>query len=226
MTPAVPTIEVEVSARKPVGKTAASRVVSIGVLALQGGVAMHLEALDRLDAAERAAGGAGIMGRRVLVPQDLEGLDGLILPGGESTAVGKLLVEGGLGVAVRERIAAGMAAWGTCMGAILLAKTIANDGRRHLEVMDIEVERNAYGSQLDSFSTNLAIAGIEGGPFPMIFIRAPVISSVGPDVEVLARAGEAIVACRQGRLLATTFHPELSDDLRVHAYFARIARQR
>lgn len=222
---AVPTIDVEVSARKPVGTSAASRIVSIGVLALQGGVAMHLESLTRLDAAEREAGGAGIEGRRVLVPHDLEGLDGLILPGGESTAVGKLLVEGGLGKAVRERIAAGMAAWGTCMGAILLARTIANDGRRHLEVMDIEVERNAYGSQLDSFTTALPIAGIEGGPFPMIFIRAPVISSVGPDVEVLARADGAIVACRQGRLLATTFHPELSDDLRVHAYFAHMAMQ-
>lgn len=199
--------------------------VSIGVLALQGGVTPHLEALGRLDTQERAGVGDGIDVRRVLVPADLEGVDGLILPGGESTAVGKLLAEGGLGRAVRERIAAGMAAWGTCMGAILLAKTIANDGRRHLEIMDIEVERNAYGSQLDSFRTEGEISGMEGGPFPMIFIRAPVISAVGGGVEVLARIDGEVVACRQGRLLATTFHPELSADLRVHAYFANIARQ-
>lgn len=202
---------------------AAPRAVSIGVLALQGGVAPHLEALGRLDAAERTAGGPGIASRRVLVPEDLEGLDGIILPGGESTAVGKLLAEGGLLTVLRERIAGGMAAWGTCMGAILLAKSIANDGRRHLEVMDIEVERNAYGSQLDSFTTALPIDGIEGDPFPMVFIRAPIIAWVGPEVDVLARAAGTIVTCRQGRLLATTFHPELSDDLRVHTLFVRMA---
>ncbi len=203
----------------------ATRRLSIGVLALQGGVAPHLEALSRLDAVDRSAGGVGIASRRVIAVADLEGLDGLILPGGESTAVGKLLVEGGLLPAIRERIQAGMAAWGTCMGAILLAASIANDDRRHLGVMDIAVERNAYGSQLDSFRTEREISGIEGGPFPMIFIRAPVIRAVGAGVDVLARVEGEIVACREGSLLATTFHPELSADLRVHAYFATLARR-
>ena len=204
----------------------ADRAPRIGVLALQGGVAPHLEALGRLDAAECAAGGGGIAYRRVLVREDLDGLDGLILPGGESTAVGKLLAEGGLSEDLRERIAGGMAAWGTCMGAILLAAEIANDGRRHLGVMDIRVERNAYGGQLESFRIPHAIEGLAGGPFPMVFIRAPVIRSVGDGVRVLARVNGAIVACAQGRLLATAFHPELSDDLRVHAYFATLARLR
>ena len=203
---------------------AATRRLSIGVLALQGGVAPHLEALPPLAAAARDAGGRRLASRRVLIPADLDGLDGLILPGGESTAVGKLLAEGGLRDALRERIAGGMAAWGTCMGAILLAADIANDGRRHLALMDMAVERNAYGSQLDSFRIPHEIDGAAGGPFPMVFIRAPVIRSVGESVRVLARVDGAIVACAQGRLLATTFHPELSDDLRVHALFAAMAR--
>lgn len=198
--------------------------VSLGVLGLQGGVAEHLRALAALDRAERSGGGAGLDCRRVAVPADLEGLDGLVLPGGESTAVGLLLRDGGLLEAIRERAAAGLALWGTCMGAVLLARDLENDGRRHLSLMDISVRRNAFGSQLDSFVEAGPVTGIDGGDFPMVFIRAPVIAAVGPGVEVLARARGEIVACRQGALLATSFHPELTDDLRFHAFFAALAR--
>ncbi|HCM25310.1 MAG TPA: pyridoxal 5'-phosphate synthase glutaminase subunit PdxT [Treponema sp.] len=198
-------------------------MTKIGVLALQGGVAEHLASLRRLDGSDRASGGAGIEARRVLVSADLDGLDGIILPGGESTAVGKLLAEGGLGAELKAAVAGGLAAWGTCMGAILLARAVGG-GETHLSLMDIRVERNAYGSQLDSFTGSHPMAGLEGGPFPMVFIRAPVISFAGPGASILARVSGDIVGCRQGRLLATTFHPELTADTRVHAMFVRMAR--
>lgn len=186
----------------------------IGVLALQGGVEPHLSALGRLP---------DLASRRVFRAQDLAGLDGLIIPGGESTAVRRLLTEDRRGRelhdALMERLRSGLAAWGTCMGAILLS-------RHFLAVMDIGVERNAYGGQLDSFTAEAEIAGIPGGPFPLVFIRAPAISDAGPEVEVLARHGGRAVACRQGRLVATTFHPELSSDLRFHAFFAHMALSR
>lgn len=199
-------------------------MTAIGVLALQGGVAEHLRSLRALDAADRAAGGPGVASRSVKTAADLAGLDGIILPGGESTAVGTLLSERGLLEPLRAAIANGLPAWGTCMGAILLAAAIENDQRRHLALMDIQVVRNAYGSQLDSFIEQAAFDAADGAPFPMVFIRAPVIESVGPSVAVLARVRGAIVACRQDAMLATTFHPELTDDIRVHAYFLNIAR--
>ncbi len=227
------------------------QAVRVGVLALQGGVAEHLASLDRLDRRERGLGHRGVTSRKVLVSSDLEGLDGLILPGGESTAVGKLLGTQGSGGPLPEpapnrapegavprkdesllqgilrRAAEGMALWGTCMGAILLARRLENDSRLHLGLMDIEVRRNAYGAQLDSFIAQFNIAGVEDGPFPCVFIRAPIIVGTGPAVEVLALGtGGSILACRQGRLLATTFHPELTDDLRVHAYFVGMAGSR
>lgn len=201
--------------------------IRIGVLALQGGVAEHLAALRALDARERAAGCGGVDAVPVKRAEDLAGADGVILPGGESSAVGSLLAESGLGERLRESIAAGLPAWGTCMGAILLARGIANDERRHLALMDIVVRRNAYGSQLDSFveaaETDFPLPG-DAGPFPMVFIRAPAIESVGPEVSVLARARGRIVACRQGAMIATTFHPELSADARFHAFFAALVR--
>ncbi|MCX7656142.1 MAG: pyridoxal 5'-phosphate synthase glutaminase subunit PdxT [Treponemataceae bacterium] len=186
----------------------------VGILALQGGVAEHAEMLRSLP---------GVSVRLVRVASDLEGVDALILPGGESTAVGHILATDPRGTALREavleRIAHGFPVWGTCMGAILLAGKIRNDHRRHLAVMDIEVTRNAYGSQLESFRTMEPVQVLEGGPFPMVFIRAPVISQVGPAVEVLATHRGHVVACRQGNLLATTFHPELTNDSRFHRYF-------
>lgn len=200
-------------------------LVRVGVLALQGGVSEHLTALERTGRAEVEAGRGGVEVRRVLTPQDLEGLEGLILPGGESTAVGLLLRESGLLESLRTRGAEGLALWGTCMGAVLLAREIENDPRRHLGLMDIVLRRNAYGGQLDSFTDSGPVSGLPGGPFPMIFIRAPRITQVGRGVEVLARVAGAPVACRQGRLLATTFHPELSEDPRFHAYFVALARE-
>ncbi|MCA1950026.1 MAG: pyridoxal 5'-phosphate synthase glutaminase subunit PdxT [Treponema sp.] len=195
-------------------------MVRIGVLALQGGVAEHADMLARIPGVEpvwvRTAG-------------DLESTDALIIPGGESTAVGTILAHDRRGQALRElllsRIQKGFPVWGTCMGAILLARNIRNDHRRHLAVMDIEVHRNAYGSQLDSFTVSEPIEGLEGGPFPMIFIRAPVISDVGAGVQVLARHGGQIVACRQQNLLASTFHPELTEDDRFHRYFVSFVKK-
>lgn len=194
---------------------------TIGVLALQGDISEHLRALRRIQ---------GVQTRRVLRVEDLEGLSGLIIPGGESTAVGTLLRTDPRGVILRQalvdRIRGGFPVWGTCMGAILLAANLDNDHRSHLAVMDIHVVRNAYGSQLESFETAEPIEGLEGGPFPMVFIRAPVISRVGPGVKVLARHGEWIVACRQGTMLATTFHPELTEDDRFHRYFVSLCQTR
>lgn len=190
--------------------------VRIGVLSLQGGVEEHLAALRSLD---------GVEARPVKTAAALDGLDGVILPGGESSAVGKLLADGGLGGKLRGLIAAGLPAWGTCMGAILLARDIGNDDRRHLSLMDIRVRRNAYGGQLDSFVERAPVdlPFDDRSPFPMVFIRAPVIESIGPDVRVVARSRGGISACVQGAMLATTFHPELSGDFRFHAYFARLA---
>lgn len=214
----------EAAARFGSGSRSSGERCRIGVLGLQGGVAEHIESLRRLDAAERAEGKPGVQARPVKLPSDLAGLDGLILPGGESSAVGKLLTESGMLIALRTAIADGLPAWGTCMGAILLARDLENDGRRHLGLMDIRIRRNAYGGQLDSFKTSEDICGMEGGPFPLVFIRAPIIVDAGAEVSVLARVRGDIVACREGHLLATTFHPELTGDTRFHAYFADMVR--
>lgn len=183
-------------------------------MALQGGVAEHVDMLKRIPDVEPIL---------VKTAEDLETMDALIIPGGESTAVGTILTHDSRGQALRDllvsRIRQGFPVWGTCMGAILLARNIRNDHRRHLAVMDIEVHRNAYGSQLDSFTVSEPILGLDGKPFPMVFIRAPVISEVGPKVQVLARHKGQIVACRQDNLLASTFHPELTEDDRFHRYF-------
>jgi 5'-phosphate synthase pdxT subunit len=210
---------------------------TIGVLALQGGVAPHLAALARLDAAERSRGLPGVEARTVKTAEELAGLDAVILPGGESSAVGKLLADSGLLEALRAAGEAGMPLWGTCMGAILLARDIENDGRRHLGLMGLRVRRNAYGGQLDSFvsrgvvevsalAPSPAAEALASSPFPMVFIRAPVIADVDPDVAVLAREDGTVAACAQGSLLATTFHPELTEDIRFHALFVEMARGR
>lgn len=189
-------------------------MIRVGVLALQGSVAEHAQMLGRIGGVEPVL---------VRTAEDLKTVKALIIPGGESTAVGTLLAQDTRGQVLREllvfRIQEGFPVWGTCMGAILLAKSIRNDHRRHLAVMDIEIHRNAYGSQLDSFTVTEAIDGLGGGPFPMVFIRAPLISSVGEGVQVLARHQGQIVACRQQNMLASTFHPELTEDDRLHRYF-------
>jgi len=191
------------------------RPLRIGVLALQGGVAEHLAMLRRL----------GAEAVEVRLPAHLEGLDGIILPGGESTAIGTLLVEYGLLEPLRHRLRAGLPAYGTCAGMILLASDLGSSRQPVLGVMDIGVRRNAFGSQLDSFERDLAVAGLEGGPFRAVFIRAPAIEQLGAGVEILAVLADGTpVAVQQGRLLASAFHPELGEDARIHRMFLELCR--
>ena len=190
----------------------------IGVLALQGAFIEHIRKLNRL----------GIEAREVRLPADLEGVDGLIIPGGESTTIGKLIDRFGLRDPIIRMAAKGDAIWGTCAGMILVARDVDQETRARsqplLGLMDLTVRRNAFGSQLESFETALDIPDVGSPPIPAVFIRAPVISKTGPGVQVLARLpGGQIVAARQGNLIATAFHPELTSDDRLHAWFASLA---
>lgn len=191
------------------------RAVSVGVLGFQGGVAEHLALFRSIP---------GVMVLTVRRASDLEGIDAIVLPGGESTAIGTLLADFGLLEPLRERIIAGMPAWGTCAGMILLAKGISNDSRRHLALMDIDVDRNGYGRQSGSFTDAARIEGLGEESFPLAFIRAPRIVRVGPGVRVLASCRGEAVACRQGNMVATAFHPELTSDRRFHEWFAGLAK--
>jgi pyridoxal 5'-phosphate synthase pdxT subunit len=184
--------------------------VRIGVLALQGAFREHILSIEALDAGAVA----------VRLPHQLDDCEGLIIPGGESTAISKLMVSYGFYEPIQQRRAEGMAVWGTCAGAILIAKDII-DGiadQRGLDLMDITVQRNAYGRQVDSFEADLDFRHI-GEPYRGVFIRAPWIERVGDGVEVLAEHEGHIVAARQDKLMATTFHPELTGDPRIHRYF-------
>lgn len=192
----------------------------VGVLALQGASRRHAEALAAL----------GAHPIEVRTPEDLSGIEGLVLPGGESTTMSRLLDLSGLFEPLAERLTSGMPALGTCAGMILLSALIL-DGRsdqRSFGVLDVDVRRNAFGRQVDSFETDLPVEGLGGGPFPAVFIRAPFVERVGNGVEVLAsvpgppgREGSSshAVLCRQGPVMAAAFHPELSDDLRLHELF-------
>jgi len=185
--------------------------VKIGVLALQGAFREHREVLDAL----------GVEAVEVRTPAELGALDALILPGGESTTMSKLLDSSGVRVPLGELLADGLPVFGTCAGMILLARDVV-DGRPDQEsfgAIDIAVRRNAYGRQRDSFETPLAVDGLAGGPFPGVFIRAPRIESVGERVEVLARHDDVPVLARQGPVFVASFHPELSGDLRLHEFF-------
>ena len=192
---------------------------TIGVLALQGDVPEHVRALE-------AAGARAVRVRR---PAELARVDGLVLPGGESTTTGRLLDAFDLREPLVERLRAGMPAYGSCAGMILLADRVL-DGtadQRTLGGIDMTVRRNAFGRQVDSFETALEVRGVEGGPVPATFIRAPWVEEVGDDVEVLATVGEGpatgrIVAVAQGPVMATAFHPEITGDPRVHAMFVRL----
>jgi pyridoxal 5'-phosphate synthase pdxT subunit len=156
----------------------------------------------------------------------IDEVDGLVIPGGESTTIARLLIAFEMLEPLRERIRGGLPTWGTCAGAILLADDVPSLDREPLGVMDMTVERNAFGTQIQSFEADLDIEGIEGPPLRAIFIRAPVITRVGPGVEVLASLSDGrIVAARQGRLLATSFHPELTDDTRMHGLFVELCRE-
>lgn len=181
----------------------------IGVLAVQGAFEEHIAALNSLH----------VEGFEIRKKSDLtsNALDGLILPGGESTVIGKLIAELDIFELLRQLITDGLPVFGTCAGLILLAKTISNDNKTYLNAMDIVVKRNAYGRQLGSFNTISHFTGI--GEIPMTFIRAPLIEKVSPKVEILAKVNDDIVAARQDNILVTSFHPELTSDLRIHQYF-------
>lgn len=185
--------------------------MKIGILAIQGDFEAHRKRLEEL-------GAETVL---VKVPADLETLDGLVLPGGESTTHMKLLVEEGLLAPLVERARGGLAIFGTCAGAILLAREVKNPAQSSLGLLDITVVRNAYGRQLES-SILRGPSALSDRPLEMVFIRAPVIERAGEGVEVLARRDGDPVLVRQGRILAATFHPELSSDPAVHAYFLKM----
>ncbi|NQX62022.1 pyridoxal 5'-phosphate synthase glutaminase subunit PdxT [Paenibacillus qinlingensis] len=189
-------------------------MTKIGVLALQGAVAEHIRGIKK-------AGAEGVVVKRI---EQLAELDGIILPGGESTTIGKLMRTYGFIDALREFSAAGKPVFGTCAGLIVIAKEITGQPEAHLELMDITVARNAFGRQRESFETDLPIKGIDEN-VRAVFIRAPLIEKVGPDVDVLATYDGQIVAARQGHLLAASFHPELTDDFRLHSYFLDMVKQ-
>jgi len=181
----------------------------IGVLALQGGYAAHARVLESL--------GAEV--REVRVPADLEGLDGLVLPGGESTTMTLGVAREGLGDPLRAFAADGHPVLGTCAGLIML-------DRAHLGVLDAVAQRNAFGPQIHSFEADVEIDGVEGGPMRAVFIRAPWIAEHGPEVEILAEVDGHPVAARQGNVTVVSFHPELTDDSRLHATFVEQVRAR
>ena len=194
----------------------------IGVLALQGDVREHLQALE-------TSGATAVGVRR---PGELDDVDGLVIPGGESTTIGKLAAAFDLVEPLRKRIGSGLPAYGSCAGMILLADRVLDGvaGQQTLGGLDVTVRRNAFGRQVDSFEEPIHVAGVAGEPFHAVFIRAPWVESVGTGVEVLGtvEAGPAtgrIVAVRQGALLATSFHPELAGDARVHALFVQMVKE-
>lgn len=187
----------------------------VGVLALQGDFKEHARMLREL----------GAEPVEVRTAEQLGEVDGLIMPGGESTAIGKLMVSYNLLEPLRQLIAAGRPVWGTCAGMILLAKDLGGLRQPILGAMDIAVKRNAFGRQLDSFETDIPMPALGGDPVHAVFIRAPLVESVGPDVQVLGHLEDGtIVAVREGAMLATSFHPELTGDPRMHAYFLEMVR--
>jgi 5'-phosphate synthase pdxT subunit len=189
--------------------------MKIGILALQGAFIEHENMLHSL----------GAQTIQVRLPQHLDGLDGLIIPGGESTTIGKLATTYGLMDPLRQ-FAQQHPTWGTCAGMIFLAKDIGIDRQPILGVMDIVVNRNAFGRQIDSFETDLYVDGLAGGAFHAIFIRAPLATRVGANVKILAQLDEGkIVAAQEKHWLATAFHPELTQDTRFHAYFLQMVQK-
>lgn len=192
----------------------------IGVLALQGAFIEHIKKLRQV----------GVDAREVRLPDQVEELDGLIIPGGESTTIGKLIDRFELRQPIVDLANSGRPVWGTCAGMILLAHDVDEDTRARsqplLGLMDLKVRRNAFGTQLDSFETDLDFPAVAATPIHAVFIRAPIISSVGPQVEVLSTLDNGqIVAARQQNLIATSFHPELTSDDRLHQWFAKLATE-
>ena len=193
------------------------KMIKVGVLAMQGAVAEHLELLNQIP---------DVCAQEVKYLDELNEVDGLIIPGGESTAIGRLLRDFNLLQPLKERILNGMPVWGTCAGMILLAKSLENDPTVHLGVMDITVERNAYGRQLGSFTTEVEIEKISSNKIPLVFIRAPYVTQVKSDVDILLEVNDHIVACQQKQMLATSFHPELTKDTSFHRYFINMIKRK
>lgn len=186
----------------------------VGVLALQGAVAEHIRSLEK----------TGVEGVIVKHVEQLADLDGLIIPGGESTTIGKLMRKYGFIEAIRNFSGQGKPIFGTCAGLIVMAKEIEGGEEPHLGLMDIKVSRNAFGRQRESFETDLDVKGLEA-PLRAVFIRAPLITAVGDGVEVLSTYKDEIVTARQGHLLVSSFHPELTDDFSLHTYFVEMIKQ-
>jgi len=190
--------------------------MKIGVLALQGAFIEHISAMQQI----------GVEARTIRLPNQLDNLDGLIIPGGESISILQLMQSFGLVRPLRELAKAGLPILGTCAGMICLARKVSDHDMETLGVMDIVVKRNAFGRQIDSFETDIPIPILGDKPFPAVFIRAPFVAEFGSRIEVLARLPSGdVVACRQENLIAIAFHPELSDDLRLHSYFLSIVSQ-
>ena len=184
----------------------------IGVLAIQGAFREHRKCLDKL----------GVETREVRSKEDLKGIQGLIIPGGESTAIGKQLEMDGFGEQIREMAQQGMPIFGTCAGMILLSKKIDQSNQYSLALMDTLVKRNAFGRQVASFEADIPVKALGGENFRAVFIRAPYVLEAGEDVDILAQYDDKIVFVQQGQFLASAFHPELTDDLRVHEYFVKM----
>ncbi len=180
----------------------------VGVLAIQGDFAKHLNSLGAL----------GVAAQEVRTEEELAECSHLIIPGGESTTVGLLLQRFGLGEAIRARASEGMPIWGTCMGMIMMAQEVEGSSQYSLGLLDVTVRRNAFGAQVHSFEAPVEVAGMPE-PVMGVFIRAPIVTRTGGSVEVLSQIEGQIVAVRQGNLLGTSFHPELTDDTRLHAWF-------
>ncbi|MCL4422849.1 MAG: pyridoxal 5'-phosphate synthase glutaminase subunit PdxT [Actinobacteria bacterium] len=192
---------------------------SIGIVALQGDYGEHASALE--------SSGARVV--EVRQPSDCRGLDGLVLPGGESTTISMLIESAGLTGPIGGLITAGLPVLGTCAGMIIMASEVSDGrpGQLFFKAIDIAVRRNGFGRQVHSFECDLEVAGIEGGPFRAVFIRAPAVERVGEGVEVLAGLSDGTpVACRQGNVLVASFHPELTGDIRFHQRFVKMARVR
>jgi len=189
--------------------------MKIGVLAAQGAFAEHITILNRLD----------VEAVPVRLPEEMNGVDGLIIPGGESTAVSRLIDSYGLGGIIKSMAGDGMPLLGICTGMILMSTGISNNGVRSMGLMNVKVKRNAFGRQRESFETELKIPSLGEELFPAIFIRAPIIEEVGEGVDIMARLdNDTIVAVRQNRMLVAAFHPELTNDLRFHQYFLDIIK--
>jgi 5'-phosphate synthase pdxT subunit len=204
-------------------KKSYNQKLRIGVLALQGDFEAHIKALQRA----AAQLGLEIEAKAIRLPRQLEELDGIIIPGGESTTIGKMIVLYGFEEVLQQKIREGFPVWGTCAGLILLARETDNAlaGQPLLASMHIRVRRNAFGSQRESFETDLSVPVLGEAPFHAFFIRGPAIEAVGPEVETLATLDDGtIVAVREGALLGTAFHPEVSGDPRFHNYFLRIVQ--